>query len=253
LIGRLAAGLNGEVGPVGADQESTAILAAPAAAGAGAAAPPPAAPPIAAADDAKPRSRGGWTRRRTAAVASIAAVAGAVIAVFAIGSGDDSDPVIRVKTQTNTVTTEPKAPPEPEPLTGAALGKSLNDQGKALIDSGSYAEAIPILQRAVEAFPAGTSDINYAYALFNLGNALREAGRPEEAIPILEQRLQIPNQTGVVANELALAQQEAGVTSSGGVSPDSGEGEEASGSGGLTFDKPGNGPKPGKGPEGDDD
>jgi hypothetical protein len=38
---------------------------------------------------------------------------------------------------------------------------------------------------------------------------LRLAGRPDEAIPILEQRLEIPNQTGIVRRELRLAQREA--------------------------------------------
>ena len=66
-----------------------------------------------------------------------------------------------------------------------------------------------ILQRAVDSFPSGTTDLNYAYALFNLGNALRLAGRPEEAIPILEQRLQIPNQTATVRRELELARRQA--------------------------------------------
>jgi eukaryotic-like serine/threonine-protein kinase len=87
----------------------------------------------------------------------------------------------------------------------ADTGAALNDQGFALIQAGRHDEAIPILQRAVDSFPEGTGDLNYAYALFNLGNALRLAGRPEEAIPILEQRLQIPNQTGVVRRELELA------------------------------------------------
>jgi serine/threonine-protein kinase len=62
----------------------------------------------------------------------------------------------------------------------------------------------------VESFPDGTSDINYAYALFNLGQALRLAGRPEEAIPILEQRLQIPDQVATVRQELAAARAAAG-------------------------------------------
>jgi eukaryotic-like serine/threonine-protein kinase len=93
----------------------------------------------------------------------------------------------------------------------AASGAALNDQGYALMQQGRYAEAIPILQRAVESFPEGTSDLNYAYALFNLGSALRLAGRPQEAIPILEQRLQIPNQTEAVQHELELARVEAGL------------------------------------------
>ena len=91
-----------------------------------------------------------------------------------------------------------------------AEGARLNDQGFQLMNQGRYEEAIPILQRAVDSFPAGTSDLNYAYALFNLGQSLRLAGRPDEAIPILEQRLAIPNQTGVVRRELELARQQAG-------------------------------------------
>jgi tetratricopeptide (TPR) repeat protein len=94
---------------------------------------------------------------------------------------------------------------------GPAQGAALNEQGFALMGQGRYDEAIPILQRAVDSFPPGTTDLNYAYALFNLGRSLRLAGRPDEAVPILEQRLAIPNQRGVVRRELELAQQEAGL------------------------------------------
>jgi eukaryotic-like serine/threonine-protein kinase len=79
-----------------------------------------------------------------------------------------------------------------------------------LIQQGRYAEAIPVLRRAVASFPQGTTDLNFAYALFNLGHALRMAGDPEEAIPILEQRLEIPNQTQTVQNELDAARAAAG-------------------------------------------
>jgi eukaryotic-like serine/threonine-protein kinase len=108
------------------------------------------------------------------------------------------------------------APEEDQPedeqtaASGPAEGARLNNQGFQLMSEGRYDEAIPILQRAVDSFPPGTSDLNYAYALFNLGQALRLAGRPEEAIPILEQRLEIPNQTGVVRRELELARRAAG-------------------------------------------
>jgi eukaryotic-like serine/threonine-protein kinase len=84
-------------------------------------------------------------------------------------------------------------------------GAQLNDQGYALIQDGSYDEAVPVLRRAVAAFPEGTTDINYAYALYNLGHALRMAGHPDEAIPILEQRLRIPDQTETVQAELDAA------------------------------------------------
>jgi tetratricopeptide (TPR) repeat protein len=93
---------------------------------------------------------------------------------------------------------------------GPSEGRRLNDQGFQLMSEGRYDEAIPILQRAVDSFPPGTTDLNYAYALFNLGQALRLAGRPDEAVPILEQRLGIPNQTGAVRRELALARRAAG-------------------------------------------
>jgi tetratricopeptide (TPR) repeat protein len=96
--------------------------------------------------------------------------------------------------------------PSPDPAAGAAL----NDEGYSLIQEGRYEEAVPVLQRAVRSFPKGTTDINYAYALFNLGNALRLSGSPQEAIPILKERLQIPNQTDTVRAELAAARTAAG-------------------------------------------
>jgi tetratricopeptide (TPR) repeat protein len=78
------------------------------------------------------------------------------------------------------------------------------------MNQGNYDQAIPVLQEAVKAFPPGTSDLNYAYALFNLGKSLRLAGRYDEAIKVLEQRLKIPNQTETVQRELDLAKQQSG-------------------------------------------
>ena len=77
------------------------------------------------------------------------------------------------------------------------------------MNAGNYDAAIPKLQEAVDSFPPDTTDLNYAYALFNLGKSLRLAGRPDEAIPILEQRLQIPNQTETVKAELNQAKKDA--------------------------------------------
>ena len=90
-----------------------------------------------------------------------------------------------------------------------ARGAELNKQGFDLMGAGRYDEAIPVLQEAVNSFPPGTGDLNYAYALFNLGKSLRLAGRPDEAIPVLEQRLEIPNQTDEVQAELDRAKREA--------------------------------------------
>ena len=88
-------------------------------------------------------------------------------------------------------------------------GAALNAEGFSLINQGRLAEAVPILRQAVEVFPEGSTDLNYAYALYNLGNALRLSGHPEEAIPILERRLEIPNQRSTVAAELERARAEA--------------------------------------------
>jgi tetratricopeptide (TPR) repeat protein len=105
------------------------------------------------------------------------------------------------------------APAEEQSDSGSydpARGAALNGEGFDLMNAGNYDAAIPKLQEAVNSFPPGTTDLNYAYALFNLGKSLRLAGRPDEAIPILEQRLKIPNQTDTVQRELELAKQQAG-------------------------------------------
>jgi serine/threonine protein kinase len=93
---------------------------------------------------------------------------------------------------------------------GSADGASLNAEGFALINEGRPAEAVPILRQAVDSYPEGSTDLNYAYALYNLGHALRLSGQPDEAIPILERRLRIPDQQDTVAAELARARAEAG-------------------------------------------
>jgi serine/threonine-protein kinase len=106
---------------------------------------------------------------------------------------------------------EPTEEPAAAPESGvSADGASLNEQGFALIQAGEYEAAVPVLEEAVAAYPEGSEDLDYAYALFNLGNALRLSGRPEEAIPVLEKRLEIPNQTGTVEAELEQAREEAG-------------------------------------------
>ena len=107
----------------------------------------------------------------------------------------------------------PEPEPEPEPLPASAdpeTGAALNEEGFALIQAGDYDAAVPVLEEAVGAYPEGSEDLGYAYALFNLGNALRLSGRPDEAIPVLERRLEIPNQTGTVEEELAAARAESG-------------------------------------------
>jgi tetratricopeptide (TPR) repeat protein/predicted Ser/Thr protein kinase len=194
---------------------------------------PPTAPP-------RSRARAGRRRPSFAAVAlALVFLALAVAAVVgAISSGGDDQPAssdagrtpaqpakkkdnAKEKAQPNedqnaqepaasAPADEQPAPAEEEPAPAeGASGAELNQQGFDLMNQGRYAEAIPILQQAVESFPSGTSDLNYAYALFNLGKSLRLAGRADEAVPILEQRLEIPNQTETVRQELELARQQA--------------------------------------------
>jgi serine/threonine protein kinase len=146
----------------------------------------------------------------------LALIAVAVVAVLALTLGNDSDKSPSKASSTTVVKQakpRPKPKPAPAPPAGADVGRQLNDQGKSLIDNGQSAAAIPILERAVAAFPpdARATDINYAYALFNLADAYFKAGQPEKAVPLLQQRLQIPNQRGVVKKELKDAERAAGL------------------------------------------
>jgi tetratricopeptide (TPR) repeat protein len=225
LVRRLSAGLHGDAAEAAPDPEATAHLAVPAPVPSE---PPPADPPV-----APPASTGGgWTRGRIAALAALAAVAGVVIAIVALGSGGGDEPV-RVKTKTNTITAKSKpTTTAPAPLSGAALGSQLNDQGFALLKQGDVSGAIPLLQQAVNAFPDGSTDIAYAYAIYNLAHALRLAGQPQDAIPLLEQRLSLTNnQRGAVEKELKLAQQDSGATSSGGTGAPGPGNDEGNGNG----------------------
>ena len=175
--------------------------------------------------------RGRWG----AAVALIVFLA-AVVAIAAVvlsGDGDGNSPrSAQAKPQganeerqrpTGREPNTEEAAPEPDaenPATTASVpvaegadperGVALNEEGFSLLQAGDYETAVPILEEAVEAFPAGSEELDYAYALFNLGKALRLSGRAEEAIPVLERRLEIPNQTGTVEEELVAARAEAG-------------------------------------------
>jgi serine/threonine-protein kinase len=157
----------------------------------------------------------------------VALVAVAVVAVLALTLGNDSDKSPSKAASSNTPAQKAKPKPKPAaptqstpaqtPPAGPDAGRQLNDQGKALIDNGQASAAIPVLERAVAAFPpdARATDINYAYALFNLADAYLKAGQADKAIPLLQQRLQIPNQTGVVRKELNEAMRAAGIKPGG--------------------------------------
>jgi serine/threonine-protein kinase len=182
---------------------------------------PPVARPV-------PKQSGRRRARFLPLAALLVALAVAAAAVLAFSGGDSSSPPAKHQaakdqgkktkkkkpTKATSAATPVPTPTQPSPTpssgTSATSGSALNDQGYSLIQQGRYAEAVPILEKAVHAFPAGTSDVNYQYALFNLGHALRLAGRPAEAIPVLEQRLAYPNQRATVQAELDAARRAAG-------------------------------------------
>ncbi len=197
--------------------------------------PPPAAP-------ARSTSHRGRWGAIAALLAFVAALA--VLALVALGGDDEGQPQRRSQQQAQAggetskkpaqereapaaaaaaqpeeTAEAPEESAESEPATTStsepessdtAGGSALNEQGYEMIQAGEYDAAVPVLEEAVASFPEGSEDLAYAYALFNLGNALRLSGRPEEAIPILERRLEIPNQTGTVEEELEAARDEAG-------------------------------------------
>jgi len=187
-------------------------------------------PPSRSPDAAPPAQRRGWLLPALVCIGAL--LLGGAWLAFSGGAGDSGKKTKRSKQAAahkqgggsptksaaatpTTPTTDTAAPPaEAVPSTSAsdpgAAGSQLNDEGYSLIQQGRYVEAIPVLRRAVASFPQGTTDLNLAYALFNLGHALRMAGHPEKAIPILEQRLGIPDQTETVQAELDAARAAAG-------------------------------------------
>jgi eukaryotic-like serine/threonine-protein kinase len=188
-------------------------------------------PPLSRAPHAEPPAqRRGWLLPALVCIGAM--LLGGAWLAFSTG-GDESDKGIRVGREepdrkqgggpsTNSGAATPTTPtmdtgaaaPEAAASTSApdpgTAGSQLNEEGYSLIQQGRYVEAIPLLRRAVASFPQGTTDLNFAYTLFNLGHALRMAGHPEEAIPILERRLEIPNQTQTVQSELDAARAAAG-------------------------------------------
>jgi tetratricopeptide (TPR) repeat protein/predicted Ser/Thr protein kinase len=182
----------------------------------------------------RPGESTGW--RVLAPAGAVLALAAAAVTLILLsgGGGEDSHPSGKAKAQqpkqqaakpkggAPAQPATPAAPGQPPPSTGGAggsggsgtssgsgSGAALNSQGYRLMKAGRYDEAVPVLRRAVDAYPAGSSDLQYAYALYNLGRSLRLAGHPDQAIPVLERRLRIPNQTGTVRRELELARRQA--------------------------------------------
>jgi eukaryotic-like serine/threonine-protein kinase len=121
-------------------------------------------------------------------------------------------------------------------------------QGHDQMLSGAYPAAIATLQRALRGAAPGS--LTYAYALYDLGRSLLLSGDPKAAIPLLEQRLKIPNQTGLVRQTLDQALQAAGGASQatpGGAAPVGPSNGNGNGNGHGPGGGPGRGPGKGNG------
>jgi serine/threonine protein kinase len=158
--------------------------------------------------------RPAWLVPLVALLVAVALGAGALFVLS--GNGGSSDAGKRDAASPKQSKPAEPAPAEPSTSgyqvpqpTGndAAAGSRLNAKGKALSDAGDYAAAIPVLERALRSYPPGTtaSDLQFAYALFNLGHVLNAGGRPADAIPVLEERLKNPDQRATVQQELDAA------------------------------------------------
>jgi serine/threonine-protein kinase len=171
--------------------------------------------------DVRPGRERRGMRAALPAAALLCLAAAAMIVILLSGGGGSSSKQAKTPTgggssdkqkqsQGNDSSPAPPAqtPGTAQPTSGGD-GPSLNDQGYRLMQAGRYDDAVPVLRRAVAAFPQGTTDLQYAYALYNLGRALRLAGKAGEAVPVLERRMRIPNQTDTVRRELDAARRDA--------------------------------------------
>jgi serine/threonine-protein kinase len=199
------------------------------------------------------RSRG--TAARIGALAAIAAVAlGAGIATGASSSSGNGShrrhaaAAVRAHTPAARTTVAAVAPPRPKHQPTATTTSTtaappapptplaVDTQGHEMMVQGDYAGAIAAMRQVLAV--TSPDSLLHAYALFDLGRSLRLSGDPQAAIPILEQRLQYPNQMGVVRIELHLAEQAAGVAPAG---SGHGHGHGADGGGAPPGGPPGHG------------
>ena len=147
---------------------------------------------------------GGQSARRTASVQREASAA-----THKTAPAPAKPAAPKPKTSTTTVTGTPAAA-----TTAPPTADTLEARGHQLLSEGDYSAAVPVLRQAVNA--ASPDSLTYAYALYDYGKALLLAGDPKDAVTVLYQRLQIPNQTGAVRQELQAALIALGQNASGG-------------------------------------
>jgi eukaryotic-like serine/threonine-protein kinase len=218
-------------------------------------------PPVAA---RPPRRRHGRIAALTALVLGAAA---AVAIAGTIGSGGHSaQRSASVQRQASAATYSrppaPRKPAAPKPRTTQTVtataaaattlpptAETLEARGHQLTLDGNYSAALPMLREAVNT--ASPDSLTYAYALYDYGRTLLLAGDPKDAVTVLYHRLQIPNQTGAVRQELQLALVALGQNSQSGgagtVPP--GHRHNHGGPAGRPPGGPGAGPAPGDGPQ----
>jgi predicted Ser/Thr protein kinase/tetratricopeptide (TPR) repeat protein len=141
----------------------------------------------------------------------LAGIAGVILA--AVLSRDDSKkpaPAV-VKTVTaqgttirQTVTTAaPTTAPTATAAAPSADGHSLNDRGFALMQSGDFQGALPLLQQAVQKLQGtGPGDPYEGYANYNLGYTLLQLGECDAAVTALQRADQLEPHNKQVRNAL---------------------------------------------------
>ena len=98
---------------------------------------------------------------------------------------------------------QPTAAPPPQ---GGADGVELTDQATALLNEGRYEAALPVAQRALAALQ-GSGELYEAYANYNVGKALLELGRCAEAIPYFNRSEQIQGEREEITRDRAAAEE----------------------------------------------
>jgi eukaryotic-like serine/threonine-protein kinase len=177
--------------------------------------------------------RGSFGRRGAGRVVALAALVVAIVGIAAVaiaGLGGSPRKAVADRTVHHSAATPARTAPvvarhhqhKPKPATtstttastvavastGAPSAEELQLTGHQQMMAGNYQTAIATLRKAVAASTPGS--LTYAYGLYDLGRSMVLAGDPGGAVPILEERLKIPNQTGVVQQELNQALQASG-------------------------------------------
>jgi serine/threonine-protein kinase len=165
---------------------------------------PPAVP--AAPVRARPRSPGRGVA--LAALLVAAALAGAGIATVVVsGTGGGKRAAARPRThgaRSSTPTTTGTTSTPSTSTLPSGDGVSLNDQGYGLMGRGDYADALPLLQAAVQRLQ-GSGRPEEAYANYNLGYTLLQLRHCGEAIPYLQRAAQLEPQRPEPPAQLARA------------------------------------------------